>query len=205
MERPGHPLAPPSVNAPATVRSRRPWLTLAVVAAAAVIQASPALGRGLIFERAAILHGEAWRLWTGNLVHFGGSHLLWNLVVFGAAGVWAERTAPGKTRGFIALAPGLIGIVLLLGAPSLQWYAGLSGLAAGMLVLLALEQLAGSRGDRWFWWTVLGLVAAKIGFETVAGQALFARFGETGVRVAPLSHVAGVAGAVVAHVCPRRI
>lgn len=190
-----------------------------------IVASQPALAPSLLYERAAILRGEYWRLWTGHLVHFGASHLVWNLVVFALAGIWAERLAPARTRLLLALAPGVIGLALLALDPSLATYGGLSGLAAAALAFLAFTQLAhnpsvpsatasttptvpaathASASDRWFWRAVLALILLKIAVEFAADQPLFARFAASGVRSVPLAHLSGFLVASTVHRSRRR-
>ena len=186
-------------------RAAVPWVTLAVAWLALAVFASRGLEGRLVFERAAIRQGEWWRLWTGNWVHFSSSHLLWNLVVLVPAGIWVERLAPARARFLLLLAPAVIGGAILVIEPALQRYGGLSGVAAGVLALLAIEQLARGAADRWFWWAVLVLLAAKIVGEMVAGHALFAQFNDLVLRTVPLAHVAGVVSALAVHFGVRRI
>ncbi len=101
-----------------------PWATLLTAAAALAVFLVRGADGPLVYERPAILHGEIWRLWTGNWVHFGASHLGWNLAVLVAAGGWAERIAPRPTRWLLVLAPGLIGVALLGLEPALSVYCG---------------------------------------------------------------------------------
>ncbi len=172
--------------------------TLGIAAAAGAAFVWPRLAGVLIYQRADILAGQAWRIWTGHLVHYTASHLIWDLAVFLAAGLWLERIAPRLTRWFYLLAPPAISAALLWGEPALERYAGLSGLAAGLLVLLALVQLQpGTNEPRWFWISVLALVALKVVVETSTGNPLLARF-DTDVKVVPLAHLAGIACALVA-------
>lgn len=188
---------------PQRTRAAVPWATVLVAVLAVVVYASRDLGTRLIFERAAIQHGEWWRLWTGNWVHFSASHLLWNLAVLVPAGIWVERIAPGSTRWLLAVGPVVIGVSLWLAEPGLVRYGGLSGLAAGVLALLALAQLSRKEPDRWFWWAVLALLVLKIAVESFAGQALFAQFSDPGLRTVPLAHVAGVGCALAVHFSRR--
>jgi rhomboid family GlyGly-CTERM serine protease len=184
--------------------SRQPWATVLAAVVALVVTLVPASATGLGYERARIFAGDAWRLWTGHWVHFGAAHLLWNLAVLLPAGVWAERVAPQRARLLLALSPGFIGVALWAGAPGLASYGGLSGVASGVLALLALDRLAAGRDGRWFWWSVLALLGAKIVAETLADRALFARFAVAGVRPVPLAHVAGLAAAGLLHFSRRR-
>ena len=190
-----------SIQPAARLIGLRATLGIGLLAGAAF--AWPRLAEAFIYGRAEILSGQAWRLWTGHLVHYSASHLTWDLAVFLAAGLWLERIAPRLARGFYLLAPPAISGALLWGEPALERYAGLSGLAAGLLVLLALVQLQpGTREPRWFWLAVLALVAVKVGVETTTQTPLLARF-DAGVRVVPLAHLAGIACAVAAFLVSR--
>lgn len=176
----------------------RLWATLSVGVAAGVVYAWPRLADGLIYDRAEIFAGQVWRMWTGHLVHFNPGHLLWDLAVFLPAGAWLELIAPALARWFYALAPLAISALLLGGEPTLSYYAGLSGLATGVLVLLALVQLRrDTGGPRWFWPAVLLLVAAKVVMELRAPAPLVVRF-DSGVRTVPLAHLGGIACALIA-------
>lgn len=199
-------------------RAPLPIASAVVIALALIVAAAPALAPTLLYERAAILRGEYWRLWTGHLVHFGAGHLGWNLAVFAVAAVWSERLAPGRTRVLLALAPGVIGLALYGLEPRLALYAGLSGVATAVLTFLAYTQLArlagltpaivpptaadaapASPSDRWFWRAVLALVLVKTAAEFAVEQPFFARFAPAGVRAVPLAHLIGILVATVVH------
>lgn len=178
--------------------------TLGIAGAAGVAFVWPRLSEAFIYQRADIFAGQVWRLWTGHLVHYTATHLLWDLAVFLAAGLWLEKIAPRLARWFYLLAPPAISGALLWGEPALERYAGLSGLGAGLLVLLALVQLRpGTREPRWFWLSVLALVAVKVVVESTTHAPLLARF-DADVRVVPLAHLAGIGCAVVAFLVARR-
>ncbi len=180
-----------------TDRPAFPWATLAVGAVAVLAFASPATSEALIYDRSLIFRGQIWRGWTGHLVHYGFSHLFWDLAVFLPAGCWLERLWPKSGRWFYALCPLGITLLMLWLDPSLKRYAGLSGLATGVLVLLAARQLsAKNREPAWFWLGVLALVAAKIGLELFTEAPLLVS-GFNGIRTVPLAHIGGAAcGAV---------
>ena len=190
---------------PAYWTNRFPWGTALAAGLALLVFTSRSLEARMVFERTRILQGEAWRLWTGNWVHFSPSHLLWNLAVLIPAGAWAEQLAPDRTRRFFLFAPFIIGGTLLLVDPSLARYGGLSGLAAGLLVLLALEQISHGSPDRWFWWAVLALLGLKVAVEFSAGRTLLARFSDPALHPAPLAHVAGIFAAMLGRFRRRRI
>ncbi len=171
---------------------RLPWVTAALGLASAAVFLLPGAGDVFVFDRAAILEGQVWRLWTGHAVHFTAAHLLWNLVVVLAAGSWLERLAPRPARWFYAFAPPLIAGALLAFDSALARYGGLSGVGAGLLVLLALTQMSSAGERRALWIAVLVLTALKIALETWTATPLLA----AGVRSVPLAHVAGAVGGV---------
>ncbi len=174
-----------------------PWGTgfLVVLAVAAFL--SKAVDDGFIYDRSLISRGEFWRGWTGHVVHFGSSHILWNLAVFLPVGIWLERLRPGLTRWFYFVCPLVISIALWWLDPSLDRYAGLSGLATGMLVFLAGLQLERRPQEpAWFWWSVLILVGAKIGIELFSGKPLLVS-GFADIRTVPLAHIFGAACGLV--------
>jgi len=177
--------------------------TLGIAVAALAAYAWPRLADVWIYERPAILAGQVWRLWTGHLVHYSASHLLLDLAVFVAAGGWLEWILPRPARWFYLLAPPAISAALLVAEPALTRYAGLSGVATGVLVLLALVQWRrDAAAPAWFWPAVLALVAVKVAVEARGPTPLFARF-DPDIRVVPLAHLGGIACAVIAYVALR--
>ena len=121
----------------------------------------------LRYDRDAILHGQWWRIISGNIVHLGWPHLLLNLA--GLILVWLlfRHTLSTRSWIFVTLASAAaVGIGLLLFDPQLQWYVGLSGVLHGLFAAGLITALyAGNRGD---WWLLL-LFAAKITWEQLVG------------------------------------
>lgn len=180
-----------------TPRAALPWATLTIAIAALALRFWPGAEASLGYERTQIAAAQYWRLWTAHVVHFSWSHLLINLLVFVPAGIWAERLVPDRLRVLLLLGPIVISAALYGLDPALLRYAGLSGVAAGVLVFLAVAQLRGGTPDRWFWRMVVLLVAAKIGLEYAMEQPTFARFSEPGMHAVPLAHISGVLAAVL--------
>lgn len=177
------------VRAPHGVTTRGlPWATGLIALVAVASFAVPAIGDALIYDRAAILSGQVWRLWGGHVVHFTRGHLGWNLALFVFVGGWLECLAPAGTRWFYGVAPVFISGVLLLLEPSLDHYAGLSGLGAGLTVLLALRQWRLPTESRVIWSAVLLLVALKVAIEWWSDTPLLT----AGIRSVPLAHGAGM-------------
>lgn len=163
---------------------------------ATLLWLAPGIHDALFYQRAAVSHGDWWRLWTGHWVHFSFSHLGWNLLVLLAAGCWLEYLQPGRLLRYTLVAAPLISLVLLEGEPAMETYGGLSGLATGVVVLLALAQLTRQRSDLVWWCAVLLLVAAKTAFDAVTTQPLFSQFEGMTVRSSVWAHAAGVGTAL---------
>jgi len=158
----------------------------------------------LIYDRAEILAGAWWRLATGQWVHFSASHAAWNLLVLLAAGTWLEHVRPGALLRYTLSAAPLLGVGLLIVAPTMSRYGGLSGLAVGVIVLLALIQLDHpARRDRGWWFAVLALVAGKILWEAQVGRALFSELAADTFVPSVAAHVLGAATALLYHAAAR--
>lgn len=173
-------------------RKAFPWATLAIALVAVLALAFQTVSELLIYDRSLIFRGQVWRCWTGHVVHYGFSHLFWDLAVFLPAGCWLERLWPKGGRWFYAVCPLVISMAMLWLDPSLNRYAGLSGLATGVLILLASRQLSGKNNEpAWFWLGVLALVGVKIVLELITGAPLVVS-GFAGIRTVPLAHIGGV-------------
>ncbi len=155
---------------------------------AALVASAPA---AFLYDRAAILQGEWWRLWTGHWVHFSFSHLAWNLVVLLGAGTWLEHRQPGAARRYALAAAPLISLGLLAGASEMHTYGGLSGLATGLVALLALVQIRTQPAERGWWLAVLALTAGKIAADAVCSAPLFSRFETGSIQISTLAHLLG--------------
>jgi rhomboid family GlyGly-CTERM serine protease len=170
----------------------RPWLaaTFSIVALAAWFL--PGAHEFFLYDRGRIAGGQWWRVWSGHLAHHGGSHLIWNLVVFLPAAAWIESIAPRAARIFLTVAPLFISAALWFFESRLQVYAGLSGVTVGAVALLAFVQLRKRSGEpRWIWIGALVLVLVKIVAEFVRPEtAVFADL-PNGIRNVPLAHLAG--------------
>lgn len=174
---------------------RLPFLLF--VLPAALIAFLPGAPTALVLNHADLAAGDWWRLWTGHWVHFSLSHLAWNLAVILVAGSWLERVRPGRLLRFTCLAAPLISAAVLTCEPHLAVYGGLSGLATGVGVLLALTELERSQRDAAFWSVFLLLVAAKSALDTTSVMPLFSRFATPDVQASTMAHLAGLAVALL--------
>lgn len=125
--------------------------------------ANPALR----FDRSAIQQGEVWRLFSGNFVHLGWSHLLLNLA--GLVVIWMlyHRLLSLRSWLLVVVVSGLaVGIGLWLLNPQLEWYVGLSGLLHGLFFAGAITSLAaGYRAE----WLLLIVMFGKLMWEQFVG------------------------------------
>jgi rhomboid family GlyGly-CTERM serine protease len=182
---------------------RLPWRgwTVALTLVSIVAFFWPTLTEVLIYDRGLIGSGQVWRIWTGHCTHVNLSHLFWNLAVFVPAGFWLERLQPRLTAWFYLGAALGISLGLYFADPSLLRYSGLSGIATGQLVLLAIVQLRTKNDEpSWFWLAVLGLITVKVGMELTRPTPVFVDFAN-GVRNVPLAHIGGIVCALIAASC----
>ena len=177
-----------------TVNARTAWrhwrLPLALAAVLILLQAAGERPT-LEYERALVLRGEVWRVLTGNLVHLGWVHLGRDGV--GLLLIWAllgDRLSEREWLGVMLTSGFAVGIGLLLFAPAIDWYVGVSGVLFGMFCAGALREipahpLAGSA-------MLLGM-SAIIAWTLHAG-ALPGESAGLGGAVVPQAHLFGAVG-----------
>ena len=121
----------------------------------------------LRFDRAAILHGEIWRLLTAHFAHLGLSHAIMNLL-----GLWlcwllfGKQLKTGATLVLIVSGNLVISLGLLLLNPEIHWYVGLSGVLHTLFVFGCLMEIRAGRKDAI---VLLVFVAGKLIWEQLAG------------------------------------
>ena len=183
-------------------RPRLPLATLALAAITIAVALVPALQHVLVLDRDAVAAGELWRIATGSLVHFSTSHLLFDLAVVIVAGALLERR--GWPLAPIVVASAMaIGAAVMLLAPELARYGGLSGIACTLAALQALDCLTLRGTPRIAGGAVLVFTAFKLGWELWSGSFVFV--GDAGIafRPVPLAHVVGAAAGVAAFLLSR--
>lgn len=120
----------------------------------------------LRYDRAAIVHGEWWRLVTCHVTHLGPTHFLLNAGALVA--IWSvvgERFAPLQWWLIAALCLVFTGAGLFVFYPAIAWYTGLSGVLHGLFVAGLLSGAGDSRLDR----LLLIAVGAKLLWEQTVG------------------------------------
>jgi rhomboid family GlyGly-CTERM serine protease len=88
----------------------------------------------LRYERAAVMHGEYWRLVTAHWVHGSFEHLWLNLAgVLLIVLLFAKTYSAGQWLTVLLLSTGAIAFGFVFYEPQLEWYVGLSGVLHGAL------------------------------------------------------------------------
>ena len=183
--------------------SRLPAWTLAICACALIVFLVPGLATLLVFDRAAITHGELWRLVTGNLVHLSTTHLVYDLASFLIAGTIIEQRGYRNFPILCLSAAMLIGIAVFGFAPELHFYGGISGVVTAAVTYLCLHGVSEKGTWRWLCAAMLAGLAAKFWIEIALGESLLLAVStETFVPV-PLSHLIGAITALLAFVLMR--
>lgn len=170
------------------------WLISLVVAVIAVAILLLHGGSELRYDRADILHGQIWRLFTGNFVHANWRHLAADMA---GLAIWTALAGYLETRRsylILLVGSGLgVGLGLLLLDPHVGWYVGLSGILHGLFAASAIRLL--SRKE---WLGGLSLLAAlmlKILWEQRFGDLGTAKL--LGVPVLVDAHLYGAVTGVV--------
>ncbi len=175
-------------RARALLRRWRVPLTLAVTLVA--LQATgwtPALE----YRRAAVLHGELWRLLTGSLVHLGWVHLARDLAgLFLIWGLFACSLNEHSALWILLVSMLSVGLCLLAFSPGILWYVGISGALFGLFCAGALCEF---RENPFFAGTLLLGMAAVVAWTLYAG-ALPGETAGLGGRVVPQAHLYGAFG-----------
>jgi rhomboid family GlyGly-CTERM serine protease len=149
----------------------------------------------LRYDRSAILHGEFWRVVTGNFVHLGSGHLLEDMA--GAVLLWLlfEAELPGWRMPLVILAGSLgVGFGLLLGNPEVEWYVGISGALDTLWAVGAMALLR--RHDR-FGWLLAGFLIVKLAYEQLLGPLPFSTVTARGEVIVDAHLYGALTGAVL--------
>ncbi len=172
-----------------------------VLVALALLPGGDPVREWLRFDRTGIGAGEAWRLLTGHLVHLGVSHGLLNIA--GLVLVWMLVGRAFRGWQWLLVMAGSVAAIdlgLWFGAPSLDWYVGLSGLLHGMLAAGIVAGLAARSGEAF---VLAAVVAGKLAWEQFAGP-LPGSEATSGGAVIVDAHLYGViGGALVAAILIR--
>ncbi|MFC1495243.1 rhombosortase [Thermodesulfobacteriota bacterium] len=173
-------------------------LTIFIAGFAIILYCFPRLSSLFIYDRQAILNGELWRLLTAPFVHFSGSHLFWNVLIFSMAGFAINVS---KFPGFwivCGISIALPGLIFLLAVPDMGYYGGLSGLATGAAAYYCFCSLFKAKRKKGIWLVILVVMFIKIIVEATLNESIFAHAEEVSFRVLPAAHIVGYLGALAA-------
>jgi rhomboid family GlyGly-CTERM serine protease len=175
---------------------RVPLILTALLVAAQAAGWKPALE----YRRSAILHGQLWRLLTGNIVHLGWVHLLRDvaglLLIWGLMGRWLDERAWCALIAASALA---VGLGLLAFNPAIAWYVGISGVLFALFCAGALSQLS---ARPLFAAGLLTGMATVLAWTLHAG-ALPGETAELGGAIVPQAHLYGAISGAAFHLTQR--
>jgi rhomboid family GlyGly-CTERM serine protease len=166
-----------------------PWITALLAGLAFGVFAFD-LGESLETDPALVARGEVWRVFTGHLAHWNGSHLFWDTLVLVALGAVCERADRTTFLLGIGAASLVIGCLLPVLAPTTTSYRGLSGIDSALFALLAIQ---GRRAGNHRWLGVAALVAfaVKCLWEWWTATPVFVENAIAGMVPVPAAHVAG--------------
>ena len=171
------------------------WSAAVGLTALLLQAAGPTAASFLRYQREAILHGEIWRLVTGQLLHLGWPHLVLNLVALALVTALFGRLFRPRDWAWI-YAGSFLGTAfgLLLLQPELQWYVGLSGglhglFAAGVVVSIRRRESGAA--------LLLAVLVFKLGWEQLAGP-LPGSTEWSGGTVITAAHLYGAIGGALA-------
>ena len=111
---------------------------LLAITAGLVLVSNLLPGDGVEYDRAALAHGELWRLWSGQFCHWSALHLFGNLAALAGVAIIAGQ-AIRRWLALLPVAAPLLSAFLLITAPALEHYRGLSGLVALLVVGAAVD------------------------------------------------------------------
>jgi rhomboid family GlyGly-CTERM serine protease len=177
-------------------------ITVLIAATASLLQLQVDLQSSVELRFAELQAAGIWRLATCHLLHWSHDHFLWDVLVLVAAGCVCESRWPRRFGVVLAAAGVLIPAVVLISAPEVLSYRGLSGLDSALFALAAgslfvEEAAAGRRAAAMVAGAAVAGQFLKIAVETAAGQTLFVQ--DAPFIPVPLAHLCGaLIGSLVA-------
>ena len=144
------------------------WALLAAGTLLILITLTGEAGRALLrYDRAALGHGELWRLLTAHLVHLDLHHALLNCL--GLLLMWALFARDYTPRQWLVILLGSIAVIdagLAVWDSTLRWYVGSSGALHGAMAAGTLAHLRRRERDGWL---LAAFLAGKIVWEQGVG------------------------------------
>ena len=165
---------------------------LAACALLVAVELTGDVGRAaLSYDRAALAHGEWWRVLTAHFVHLGPEHAALNtlgLVLMWA--LFARDFVPLRWVAIYSSAMLAVSFGLWCFDPQVQWYVGASGALHGVMTAGTLAHLRRRDLDGWI---LAVFVVGKLVYEQFAGSMPFAGDAHTLVN----AHLYGAIGGLL--------
>lgn len=180
-----------------------PWLDTAALRFGNFHIFIPVMSRVLIYSRESIQCREWWRLITGNLVHLSDMYLTLNVFGLLVVGTITELRGDRYLWLVCAITAVVIGLVVYVTLPELQFYGGLSGIVSAVVVYLCMSGLRYQGAWRWLCLLVLMCVASKIGLESLVRDSFFPATATLSFIPAPASLLAGFCSALLIYALIR--
>jgi rhomboid family GlyGly-CTERM serine protease len=174
---------------------KRLWPMLVIVVPCVLL----ALGgepvrQALQYDRVAILHGQPWRVLTGNFVHLGWGHVAEDMAGYVLLYLLLEDILPGwRCPALVVLGSLGVGIGLLVGDPGLRWYVGVSGALNTVWIVGAMRLM---RQRDWVGWVLAVFLTLKLVYEQLHGPLPWS-VATTGGPVVVDAHLYGTCTGVV--------
>lgn len=148
----------------------------------------------LQYDRLAIMHGQVWRIFTGNFVHLGWGHLAEDMAGYVLLWLLFEDVLPGWRCPMLIVVGSMgVGIGLWFGDPGLRWYVGISGALNTLWITGAMVLMA--RRD-WLGWVLAVFLLLKLIYEQIWGPLPFS-VATTGGPVVVDAHLYGTCTGVL--------
>ena len=176
-----------------------PWTFIAVALVALLFQCHAGWRSSLLYDRAAIIQGEWWRVWTGHLVHFGWPHFTADTGLFLILGYMLVGQPVRRFLVILFLLPAVISAAVYFFAPTMSRYGGLSAVDLALLLFVAGQGWQHNWKD-WFWPAVLCIYVGEIIFESTLSHGQgggMIRFDDPQIHVATSAHIAAAGCAVL--------
>ncbi|MGB9430222.1 MAG: rhombosortase [Gammaproteobacteria bacterium] len=173
----------------------RLWPVLVIVVPCVLLAfAGEPVRTALRYDRWAVLHGQVWRIFTGNFVHLGWGHVAEDLGGYVLLWLLFEDVLPGWRCPLLIVLGALgVGIGLLLWDPDLRWYVGISGALNTLWISGAMVLMA--RRD-WLGWVLAIFLVLKLTYEQLWGP-LPGSVATTGGPVVVDAHLYGTCAGVI--------
>ncbi|MGA9854192.1 MAG: rhombosortase [Gammaproteobacteria bacterium] len=184
---------------PTTRSSRWSWqqlwpMLIIVVPCLLLNMGGDPVRQALEYDRSAILHGQVWRVFTGNFVHLGWEHVGEDMAGYVLLYLLLEDVLPGWRCPLLVLLGSLgVGIGILLGDPGLQWYMGVSGALNTLWIAGAMLLM---RQRDWIGWLLAVFLSLKLIYEQLQGPLPWS-VSTTGGPVAVDAHLYGTFAGVI--------